>query len=111
MRTVALLDTAIGQVKAARDHLRHDDHEPADLSAVIGTLRELVWTIDTLTARLVDTYARLHCLGHDDGLDPTVAVAQITGRLAYTRRLLDGIDGCLADAHNTAAKLHPLDGR
>ena len=106
-RTVDLLDTTIGQVKAARDHLRHDHNVlPSDLSAVIGTLRELVWTIDTFTATTVDAYGRQRCLGHDDSHDPTAAVAQIVDRLERCRRLLDGIDGSLGNAHNTAAKLH-----
>jgi hypothetical protein len=112
-RTVSLIDTAIGTLKAARDHLRHDPHVLAsDLSAVIGTTRELAWTIDTLTAVLVDAYTRQSCLGHDghdDHLDPAVVVARIVERLAQTRRSLDTIDSCLSDAHNHAAKLHNLD--
>ena len=106
-RTVDLLDSAIGQVKAARDHLRHDqDVLPSDLSGVIGTLRELVWTIDTFTATIVDAYGRQRCLGHDNGHDPTAAVAHIVERLDHVRGLLDGIDSELGTAHNTAAKLH-----
>jgi hypothetical protein len=106
-RTVDLLDSAIGTVKAARDHLRHDnDLLPSDLSGVIGTLREVVWTIDTFTATIIDAYGRQHCLGHDDGHNATAAVAHVVERLDQVRRLLDGIDGSLGDAHNTAAKLH-----
>ena len=106
-RTVDLLDTAIGTLKAARDHLRHDsDLLPSDLSGVIGTLREVVWTIDTFTSTVVDAYGRQRCLGHDDGHNPTAAVEQIIDRLERCRRLLDSIDGSLGDAHNAAAKLH-----
>jgi hypothetical protein len=107
MRTVDLLDAAIGNVKTARDHLRHDqDVLPSDLSGVIGTLRELAWTIDTLTVDLAAAYRRQRCLGHDNGHNPTAAIEQIIGRLDQVRRLLDGIDGSLGDAHNTATKLH-----
>lgn len=106
-RTVELLDSAIDQVKAARDHLRHDrELLPSDLSGVIGTLRELTWTIDTFTATIVDAYGRQPCLGHDNGHDPINAVKQIIGRLERCRRLLDGIDIELGQAHNVAAKLH-----
>ena len=106
-RTVDLLDTAIGKVKAARDHLRHDGEVlPSDLSAVIGTLRELAWTIDTFTSTVIDAYGRQRRLGHDDGRDPGAAAEHIIGRLERCRRLLDGIDGSLGDAHNVAAKLH-----
>ena len=106
-RTVDLLDSAIGTVKTARDHLRHDnDLLPSDLSGVIGTLRELVWTIDTFTATVVDAYGRQRRLGHDNGHNPTTAIQLIAGRLDHVRRLLDGIDGSLGDAHNVAAKLH-----
>ena len=107
-RTVDILDTAIGQIKNARDHLRDDDDEllAADLSAVVGTLRELVWTIDTFTATIIDAYDRQHDLGHDDGHDPAAVVARIIERLASSRRCLDSIDGLLADAHNHAARLH-----
>ncbi len=106
-RTVDLLDSAIGNIKNARDHLRHDrDVLPSDLSGVIGTLRELAWTIDTLTADLTAAYGHQRCLGHDNGLDPAAAVQLIVGRLDHVRGLLDGIDDCLGHAHNTAAKLH-----
>ena len=106
-RTVDLLDTAIGQVKAARNLLRHDhDVLASDLSGVIGTLRELTWTIDTFTATTIDAYGHQHCLGHDDGRDPGAAVTQIVERLERCRRLLDGIDNELGQAHNAAAKLH-----
>ena len=106
-RTVDLLDSAIGTVKVARDHLRHDnDLLPSDLSGVIGTLRELVWTIDTFTSTVIDAYSRQRCLGHDNGHDPTTAVQLIAGRLDHVRCLLDAIDGSLGDAHNVAAKLH-----
>ena len=108
-RTVDLLDSAIGTVKAAHDLLRHDDDLlPSDLSGVIGTLRELVWTIDTFTSTVVDAYGHQRCLGHDNGHNPTAAVEQIIGRLEQCRRLLDGIDSELGDAHNVAAKLHSL---
>ena len=106
-RTVDLLDPAIGTVKAARDHLRHDDELLAsDLSAVVGTLRELIWTIDTFTSTIVDAYRHQHDLGHDDHQDPAAVVARIVERLASSRRCLDSIDGLLADAHNHASKLH-----
>ena len=109
-RTVSLIDSAIGSLKAARDDLRHDpDLLASDLSAVIGTTRELTWTLDTLTAVLVDTYTRQSRLGHDNGADPFAVVERITERLAQTRRCLDQVDGLLADAHNHAAKLHNLD--
>lgn len=107
-RTVDLLDTAIGNVKNARDHLRHDpDVLPSDLSGVIGTARELIWTIDTITTVLIDAYGRQQDLGHDNtNIDPGEAVARIIERLSHARRLLDGIDASLGDAHNVAAKLH-----
>ena len=106
-RTVDLLDPAIGTVKAARDHLRHDDELLAsDLSGVVGTLRELVWTIDTFTSIVVDAYGHQHDLGDDDGHDPAAVVVRIVERLASSRRCLDSIDGLLADAHNHAARLH-----
>lgn len=109
-RTVALLDSATGTIKNARDHLRHgDDLLAADLSGVIGTLRELVWTIDTFTATIIDAYGRQDDLGHDNDHDPTGVVARITERLASTRCCLDSIDGLLADAHNHAARLHNTD--
>jgi hypothetical protein len=105
-RTVQLLDTTIGAVKTARDHLRHDTEiEPADLSAVIGTLRELVWTIDTFTALLIDTYGRQTDLGHDNGVDHVEAIQRIAARLGQVRYNLDSIDGALSDSHNIAAKL------
>lgn len=106
-RTVALLDSAIGTVKAARDHLRHDTGLLAsDLSAIIATTRELAWTIDTYTSVLVDAYGRQHGLGHDDGHDPVLVVAGVVDRLERCRGCLDSIDGLLADAHNHAARLH-----
>lgn len=109
-RTVALIDSAIGSLKAARDNLRHDpDLLASDLSAVIGTTRELTWTLDTMLAVLVDRYAAMDNVGHDNGADPAVVVARIVERLAHTRRCLDSIDGMLADTHNHAAKLHNLD--
>ena len=109
-RAVALIDSAIGTLKAARDDLRHDpDVLASDLSGVIGTTRELAWTIDTMLAVLVDRYSRVDDLGHDNDLDPTAVVARIVERLAHTRRCLDSIDGMLADAHNHAAKLHNID--
>ena len=105
-RTVQLLDTAIGAVKNARDHARHDtDIEPADLSGVVGTLRELMWTIDTFTTVLIDTYNRQTDLGHDNGADPVEAIQRITARLGQVRCNLDSIDGALGDSHNIAAKL------
>ena len=109
-RAVALIDSAIGTLKTARDDLRHDpDVLASDLSAVIGTTRELAWTIDTVLAGLVDTYGRLNDLGHDNGADPVAVVERIVERLAQTRRCLDSIDGLLADAHNHAARLHNTD--
>ena len=106
-RTVDLLDSAIGTVKAARDHLRHDqDVLASDLSGVIGTLRELVWTIDTYTSTVIDAYGRQHDLGHDDHHDPAAVVARIVERLGFSRRCIDSTDGLLADAHNHAARLH-----
>jgi hypothetical protein len=109
-RTVDLIDSAIGNLKAARDELRHDPELLAsDLSAVIGTTRELAWTLDTLTTVIADRYSRLHDLGHDNGIDPGPVVGHIVERLAFARRLLDNLDGCLADTHNHAAKLHNLD--
>jgi hypothetical protein len=105
-RTAQLLDSAIGAIKTARDSLRHDTNiEPADLSAVIGTLRELVWTIDTFTAVLIDTYNRQTDLGHDNGADPVEAIQRITERLSQVRCNLDSIDGALGESQNIAAKL------
>jgi hypothetical protein len=105
-RTVQVLDSAIGAVKNARDHARHDeDVEPADLSATVGTLRELMWTIDTFTTLLIDGYNRQTELGHDNGADPVEAVQHITARLGQVRYNLDTIDGALGDTHNIAAKL------
>ena len=105
-RTVQVLDSAIGAIKTARDHARHDtDVEPADLSATVGTLRELMWTIDTFTTLLIDTYSRQSELGHDNGADPVEAVQRITERLSQVRCNLDAIDGALGDSHNIAAKL------
>ena len=110
-RTVALIDSAIGTLKVARDDLRRDPELLAsDLSSVIGTTRELTWTIDTMLGVLVDRYAHQSCLGHDNDLDSAAVVARIVERLAQTRRCLDSIDGLLADAHNHAAKLHNLAG-
>ena len=105
-RTAQLLDTAIGAVKNARDHARHEtDVEPADLSGVVGTLRELMWTIDTFTTLLIDTYGRQTDLGHDNDADPVEAIQRITARLSQVRCNLDSIDGALGDSHNIAAKL------
>jgi hypothetical protein len=81
----------------------------SDLSGTVATIRELAWTIDTLTAVLVDRYATMNDLGHDDGSDPAAVVARITDRLAHVRRCLDSTDGLLADAHNHAARLHNTD--
>jgi hypothetical protein len=106
-RTVDLIDTAIGGLKTARDELRHDPEILAsDLSAVIGTTRELAWTLDTLTTVIADRYTRFTDLGHDNGIDPSPVVERIIERLGLARRLLDNLDGCLADTHNHAAKLH-----
>ncbi len=105
-RTVQLLDTAIGGVKNARDHLRHDTHiDPADLSAVVGTLRELIWTIDTFTTVLIEGYAKQTDLGHDSKADPVEAALRITQRLQQCQCNLESIDSGLGDAHNVAAKL------
>jgi hypothetical protein len=106
-RTAALLDTAIGNVKAARERLRHDSGLLAsDLSSVIGTLRELAWVIDSYTTTLVDAYTAQHCLGHDNHADPAVVVAHIVGQLDDVHRGFEMIDGRLADGHNHAARLH-----
>ena len=106
-RTLALIDAAIGSLKAARDDLRHTpDLLAPDLSAVIATIRELAWTLDTLNAVLVDRYGHLTGLGHDTGADPAVTVERIIERLAHTRGCLNHADGLLGDAHNHAAKLH-----
>lgn len=105
-RTVQLLDTTIGGIKNARDTLRHDTHiEPADLSAVIGTLRELIWTVDTFTTVLIEGYNRQTELGHDNGADPVEAIQRITERLQQCRCNLEAADSGLGDAHNVAAKL------
>ena len=106
-RTVSLIDAAIGTLKTARDDLRHTpDLLAPDLSAVIATIRELAWTLDTLTAVLVDRYEHLTGLGHDNNTDPAVVVERIIERLAHTRGCFDQTDGLLGDAHNHAAKLH-----
>lgn len=106
-RTVALIDAAIGSLKTARDELRHDPElMVADLSSVIGTTRELAWTLDTLTTVIAGRYTRLTDLGHDDHADPVLVVGHIIERLGFARRLLDNLDGCLADTHNHAARLH-----
>ena len=109
-RAESLIDSAIGTLKTARDFLRHNpDLLASDLSSVIGTTRELMWTIDTVLAVLTDTYSKQTGLGHDNGIDPVAAVERITERLTHVRRNLDQIDGCLGDAHNHAAKLHNID--
>jgi hypothetical protein len=107
-RTIAFIDTAIGNVKAGRDHLRHDtDVMPSDLSSVVSSLRELVWNLDTITTVLIDAYSRQQDLGHDNtDVDPGEAVERILERLNHIRGLLDGVDCTLGDAHNIAAKLH-----
>ena len=106
-RAVDLLDSAIGTIKNATGELRHDhDVLPSDLSAVIGTLRELTWTIDQFTGLLTAAYEHQHDIGHDNNADPVAAVERVTCGLTHARRHLAAIDALLGDTHNTAAKLH-----
>lgn len=104
--TATDLDRAISTIDNALDALRYDDLEPAELSAVVGALRELFWHTTTLTATLAGVYDRQGGLGHDDGDDPDGAVVAITAGLHTVGGHLAAIDHTLADTHNTAAKLH-----
>ena len=105
-RTVQLLDTAIGIIKTARDDLRHDtDMLPSDLSAVVGTLRELAWSLDSFISTLNDAYALQHDLGHDNGCDPAEAVARICDHLGHVRQQFATVDSILGHTHNITSKL------
>jgi hypothetical protein len=104
--TATGLDRATSAIDTAIDALRYDDLEPAELSAVVGALRELFWHTTTLTTILAGVYDRYAGLGHDDGHDPAAAVTAIGAGLHTIAGHLAAIDHTLADAHNTAAKLH-----
>jgi hypothetical protein len=106
MTTTTDLDRAINAVDHAIEPLRDDDLEPAELSAVVGALRELFWHTTTLTTVLAGVYDQQHGLGHDDGHDPDGAAAAIGVGLRTVAGHLAAMDYTLADAHNTAAKLH-----
>lgn len=99
------LDRAINALDHPIEALRYDDLEPAELSAVVGALRELFWHTTTLTTVLAGVYDHETGLGHDDGHDPAAAVAAIGVGLHTIGGHLSAIDHTLADTHNTAAKL------
>lgn len=100
------LDRAISAIDTTIDALRYDPLEPAELSAVVGAMRELFWHTTTLTTVLADVYDHQHGLGHDDGHDPAAAIAAIGAGLHTVAGYLAAIDHALVDTHNTAAKLH-----
>lgn len=100
------LDRAISAIDNTIDALRYDDPEPAELSAVVGALRDLFWHTTTLTRTLAHVYDHQRGLGHDHGHDPAAAVAAIVAGLRNVAGHLAAIDHTLAAAHNTTAHLH-----
>lgn len=99
------LDRATAAVNATTSAVRHDITDPADLSATIAALRELLWHTSTLTTVLANTYDR-SCFDHDTAsVDPAHTTGEIVARLGDIRGLHARIDHALADAHNHAAHL------
>ena len=102
------LDTAIAAVKAASAALRtapSADVGPAEVSAVIGALRELVWNVTALTGTVAARYETIGALRHDHGDDPAVAVEMIGLRLGDARGWLVQVDESLGATHDHAARL------
>ena len=102
------LDTAIAAVKAAAAELRtapSADVGPADVSAVIGALRELVWNVTSLTGVVAARYENIGALRHDHGDDPAVAVEMIGLRLGEAQGWLVQVDESLGATHDHAARL------
>ena len=101
------LETAITALKTSRDAIRiAPDPEPADLSAVVATIRELIWNLDAVVKGVADRYTRLGTVGHDTGDDPTQTVGMIGLRLDDVTAGLVEVDSALGHAHELAAKLH-----
>jgi hypothetical protein len=98
------LDRVINAVDTTIETLRYDDLEPAELSAIVGALRELFWHTTTLTTVLAGVYDHQHGLEHDH--DPASAVAAVGVGLCTAAKHLARLDRTLADVHNTAAHLH-----
>jgi hypothetical protein len=98
------LDTAITAIKAAAADF-HGLVEPADLSAQIGGLAELLWNITHLTNKIVTAYDGIGPLRHDQDGNPDDAVEMIRLRLGDVTTRLADIDEAIQDAHNHAARL------
>jgi len=85
-------------MKAAAAELRTAppaDVGPAEVSAVIGALRELVWNVTTLTGVIAARYENIGALRHDHGDDPAVAVEMIGLRLGDAQGWLAQVDEAL----------------
>jgi hypothetical protein len=105
MNASRLLDAATAAVDRAVESVRYDRLAPADLSAVIAGLRELFWHTTTLTGVLTHAYDGLVDVGHDNGSDPTDAVAAIATGLHAVAAEFATIDTVLNETHNHAARL------
>jgi hypothetical protein len=107
--STARLDDATTALRDTINTTRYDALDPAELSALVGGLRELFWHTHTLTTTLATRYDDLSDVGgvgHDDGTNPATAVTAIAAGLHDVAEQLDRIDDTLAGVHNTAAKLH-----
>jgi hypothetical protein len=97
------LDSAIANIKNATTGFQ--DVEPADLSAQIGGLAELLWNITHLTNKIAAAYDTIGLLRHDQDGDPDIAVEMIRLRLGDVTGRMADIDEAIQDAHNHAARL------
>lgn len=102
------LDAAIVAVKSATGGLRtagRDELEPAELSAMIGATRELLWNVASLSRVVAERYERFGPLRHDRGEDPVATVAMIGLRLGDVSEWLAQLDDAFAATHDLAARL------
>jgi hypothetical protein len=105
MNATRLLDPAVAAVDRAVEVVRYDDLEPADLSAVIAGIRELLWHTTTLTNALAHAYDTASDVGHDGGGEPQASTRTIVASLHTVAAQLASIDASFEIAHNHAAHI------
>jgi hypothetical protein len=102
-----VLDDATAGVTAAVEVLRSvTSPDPADLSAVFGSLGDHLRRLDHLAATLPASYDRLPVgLRCDNDADPFLTVRDLLVGLDDIRMHLDRADRAVQTAHNHAARI------